>query len=147
MTGVRRGCCSRAGETETLGVLPLAGRMSGFHPSCFFTETWLNVLLVPEEGPSVVTRSISVSRRCRMPPPCRGAAEAGQSQHPLEQGGLLVHPRCRTHTRECTNMLVIPFCPFLHISHCAIEKKNPVVKTDFHFITYLAARDNVFNLV
>lgn len=67
--GVRRGCHRHAGEVEALGVLPLVGRMSGFHPSCFFTESWFNLLLVSKEGLSVVTRSISVSRRCQMPPP------------------------------------------------------------------------------
>lgn len=34
--GVRCGWRKRAGEMGTLGVLPLAGRRSGFHPSCFF---------------------------------------------------------------------------------------------------------------
>lgn len=41
----------RAGEMETLGFLPLAGRMSGFQPSWFFIKSWLNLLLIPEEGP------------------------------------------------------------------------------------------------
>lgn len=36
--GVRWGWRRRAGEMGTLGVLPLAGRRSGFHPSWFFSR-------------------------------------------------------------------------------------------------------------
>ena len=55
--GVRRGWRRRAGEMETLGLLPLVGRILGFHPWCFFTESWLSLWLVPEEGPSAVTKA------------------------------------------------------------------------------------------
>lgn len=55
----------------------------GFHPSYFFTVSWLCLLLVSEEGPSVVTKSIRVSRRCRVPPPSRGTSQGGAEPAPL----------------------------------------------------------------
>lgn len=81
--GIRQGY---VGEMETLGISLLMGMMSGSHPSCFVPESWLNLLLVPEEGPSAVTKPVSVRRRCRMPPP-HGRASPGGAEQPPGEGG------------------------------------------------------------
>lgn len=73
--GVRQGC---VGEMETLGISLLMGTVPEFHPLCFVPGNWLNLLLVPEEGPSAVTKCLSVRRRCHLP--MAGPAQVGQNQ-------------------------------------------------------------------
>lgn len=125
--GIRQGY---VGETETLGISLLMGMMSGSHPSCFVPESWLNLLLVPQEGPSAVTKPVSVRRRCWMPPPHGRASPGGAEQPPGEGGreGWL----CRA-----------PSTTFLTVQ----QDKKSTSKPGFGFITYLSERDNVFNLV
>lgn len=81
LIGVRQGYCKWAGEMETSGILPLANRMLGFLPSCLF-QSWWNLLLVPAEGPSLVIKFFSVSRRWQMPPPSCSASWGGAEPAP-----------------------------------------------------------------
>lgn len=82
--GVRRGC---VGEMETLDISLLMGMMSGFHPLCFVPGSWLNPVLVPEEGPSAVTEPLSVRRRCQVPPPHGRASPGGAEPAPRGKRG------------------------------------------------------------
>lgn len=69
-------------KMETLGISLLNGNDVRLPPSVFCPRKLLNLVLVPEEGPSAVTKGGSVRRRCQVPLPHGRASPGGAEPAP-----------------------------------------------------------------
>lgn len=109
------------GEMETLGNISLLmGMMSGFHHWCFVPGSWLNLVLVPEEGPSAVTESLRVRRGVGATSPWQGHPRWGRAS-PKGEG-------------------------VAHFSLCN-RIKTPPQSLAWVLSLHLSEREKVFNLV